>query len=324
MKSTLRAPTVALTTAAFTAALLLTSCDAEPEAQEEALGGGPVSNSGQIRASAPEPTGKQLSHDRLRSALEEQFDGAEITDTDTYWADQRDLNRELQKLAVSPTDCKSFVITSALPVPSGSLTAVARSENRQRAVYSFEDTEAAQSYVQNEQEGLAECREYRVTRELNDEQIEASTTLRPLEIRSGAETSLALQRRVESDGDSERSVGVLLSHGSLVAVAVETFEEDPDEAEMDQTVVELEAEAAAVLSQLTGEEIIAPEPEPEPEPEEDSDETGGAEEGGSEDSTSAEDSAEENDDAADPDNAADPDSSEQTTDETGGEESGDA
>ncbi|GAA4829192.1 hypothetical protein GCM10023354_04600 [Garicola koreensis] len=249
----------------MTLALVLSACGTTVEEDDPgSSGGGSVEGSmDQVQVTAPQPAGDQHSHDRMREALEDSIDGAEITDTDDWWGSLRDLNRELQKLRVEPAQCKSFVTSSALPVPSGALTAIAQHEQRQTAVYSFEDPDEAQTYANQEAEGAQKCDGHTVTRELDDEQIETETALDEVEVRSGAEDALAVSHAMEAADETQRGLTVLLRYGSTVVVNAATLDEPLDEEPREELAVDLEAQAAAVLSTLTGEEVTAPEPEPE-------------------------------------------------------------
>lgn len=117
-----RRPLSSLLGISMAAVLLLTSCS-EGGSDEEA--GQPTqeapSNPADEGSSAPEPTGDQLSHDDMRSAVEAHLSGATLTDTDDYWGDLRSIETELQKLDVEPVDCKQYVVESATPVPDGAL-----------------------------------------------------------------------------------------------------------------------------------------------------------------------------------------------------------
>lgn len=262
------ARTLVATSSALSMALFLSACgtplEEESEPADDGSGGG--GGMDEVQAMAPEPAGDQHSHDQLRSALDETIDGADITDTDDWWASLRDLNRELQKLRVDPAECKSFVTASALPIPSGALAAIAEHDQRQTAVYSFEDAEEAQTSVDQEFEGAELCAEHTVTRELeDDEELEAETALEKVEVRSGAEDALAVSHVLDAEGETQRGLTVLLRYGSTVVTAAQTLDEPLEESAEEELAIELEAEGAVVLSTLTGEEIIAPEPEPEDE-----------------------------------------------------------
>lgn len=261
------------------AALVLTGCEADLEGEDGPLGGGSLEGSvAQAQAKAPEPVGEQLSHQQMRAALDEHVEGASITDTDDWWPHLRDLNRELQKLRVQPTDCKPYVTASALPVPSGSLVAMAEQGAGQSVVYSFEDAESAQEYVQAEVSGLDRCADHTVIRDLGEEEVRAETRLREVDVASGAESALAVRRAVESDDNAQLDLGVLLRQGAVVVAVLQPLDDQDDD---EESAIELVAEAAAILSELTGEEITAPEPEPDLE-DEDSDDV--AEDDGSEES----------------------------------------
>lgn len=242
------------------ALLALTGCEADLEDEGGPLGGGSLDQSvSDAQVKAPEPVGEQLSHQQMRGALNEHSDGATITDTDDWWPNLRDLNRELQKLAVDPTDCKPYVTASALPVPLGALGALAESGDSQTVIYTFEDADAAQTYVDSERLGADRCDEHTVTRDLGEEQVQAQTTLTELSLRTGAEDGLAVGREMDASDATQRDLTVLLRHGPHTVLVAES--EDPD-ADQDDAVAELEARAADLLSAVVGEEIRAPEPEP--------------------------------------------------------------
>lgn len=285
MTSRLNPHTIAASTSAFSMALLLSACGtaAQEEPEQDTGGGAADGGMDQVQAMAPDPTGDQHSHDQMREALEESIDGAEITDTDEWWESLRDLNRELQKLRVDPAECKSFVTASALPVPSGALTAIAQHDQRQTAIYSFEDADEAQAHAEQEADGAQKCDGHTVTRELDDdEQIETETALDEVEVLSGAEDALAVSHAMEAEGETQRGLTVLLRYGSTVVINAATLDEPLEDEPRQELVVDLEAQAASVLSALTGEEITAPEPEPEDDEEgedngEDSDSDAGGE-----------------------------------------------
>lgn len=252
-------------------ALAVTGCEAELEDDDAPLGGGSLDSSvAEAEVEAPDPRGQQLTHEEMAQALESTVDSAAITDTDDWWPNLRDLNRELQRLAVDPTDCKPYVTASALPAPLGALGALAESDDSQTLIYTFEDADAAQDYVDSERMGLERCQEHTVTRDLGDEEVEAATSLTELSVLTGAEDGFAVGREMEASDTTQRDLTVLLRHGPHTVLTAEP--EDPD-ADQDEAVAELEARAAEVLSEVVGEEILAPEPEPEDDQESESDES---------------------------------------------------
>lgn len=255
----------ALATAAV-AAVVLTACEAELEEdpQNSGSGQGPGGMS-QMQAVAPEPTGSQYNHEAMREAVEAHVDTASITDTDDWWGSLRDINRELQKLRVRPTDCKSLVTASALPVPAGALAVIADRDSGSIFVHSFKDAAAAGAAMNSEIDGADSCAEHTVIRDLGEEEFEARTTLTDIRIRSGADEHLAVRREVEADGETQRDLAVVLRHDTVISGAVQPLEEEIDRSEAEDLVVELEAQAAAVLSELLDEEITPPDPEPEDE-----------------------------------------------------------
>lgn len=279
---------------AAVATVLLTACEADqpedsqdPEARQ--AGGG----MSQVEAVAPDPQGSQYSHDEMRAAVESAVSPRTVSDTDDWWGSLRDINRELQKLRVEPSRCKSVVTASALPVPTGALTVSAAVESGSVFLHSFEDASAALSMIEAERQGARECDDHTVIRASGDDEFQAHTELGRLQVRSGAQDALAVRRVVDSDSETQRDVLVLIREGSVVAGASREIAEDLGEDERRDLVVELEAEAAAALSELLGEDITAPEPEPEddepgsegePESDEDPDadepDTGGSEDDG--------------------------------------------
>lgn len=119
----LHRPARAVTALALTGLLTLTACEADLPQQGDAGGAGGFEGEGFDELTAPDPRGSQLSHDDMREVLEEHYSAAGVTDTDDYYASLRDIETELQKLAVDPTDCKQYVVQSASPVPEGALIA---------------------------------------------------------------------------------------------------------------------------------------------------------------------------------------------------------
>lgn len=116
-------PARAVTAFALTGLLTLTACEADLPQQGDGDGAGSSDGEGFDELAAPDPRGSQLSHDDMREVLDEHYSGAGVTDTDDYYASLRDIETELQKLAVDPTDCKQYVVQSASPVPEGALIA---------------------------------------------------------------------------------------------------------------------------------------------------------------------------------------------------------
>ncbi len=258
---------LALLTPALTCALLLTSClgeggDVPGAGGEGAQPGDVAAGQSEPTLTAPEPTGEQLDHDEMREALDTHASGS-ITDTDDYWEHMRDLSTELQRLSVDPNECKPYVTASALPVPSAALAAFAEDEDEHTAVYTFPDTDAAQTYVDNEQRAAGQCGEHTVTRELEGGDIEVTTEISELEILSGADSHLALQQEISQDGSSEHLIGVVLRHEAQVTAVSRPVEAPLGENEAEEVVVELEAAAATILEDLTGADLDPPEPQPE-------------------------------------------------------------
>ena len=250
------------------AALALTGCEDELAGEVGPLGGGSLDQSvSDTQAQAPEPSGDQFSHEQMREALQEHAGGT-VTDTDDWWPHLRDLNRELQKLQVQPTDCKPYVTASALPVPTGALGALAEAEDSQAVIYTFEDPTSAQDHLQTERTGMESCAEHTVVRDLGELQAEAVTELDELNVSTGAEEAVAVRRMMSDDDGTQRHLTLMLRHGAQLVLIDQPEDEDSDQ---DEAVVELEAAAALILSDLVGEEILAPQPQPEDDEEEDND-----------------------------------------------------
>lgn len=266
MTSPLRPQTILAATSAFALTLALAACEEPPpeENENDPLGGGSLEDSvSAAEATAPDPEGNQMAHEEMREILEEQLPEATVTDTDDWWANLRDINRELQKLEVDPIDCKPFVTASALPVPSGALAALADTGDRQAAIYSFEDWEAAQMHFQQEAQGLDRCSEHTVLRDVGEGESTAETELNEVEVLSGAADAVAVHRSVTADGDTQHDLAVVLRESAVVVGVVQPLEDPLGEESAEELATELEAEAALILSEAVGEEIIAPEPEPE-------------------------------------------------------------
>ena len=312
---------------ALTGLLALTACEGDVPDQQGSGDIGDYDAEGFDELSAPDPSGNQLSHEDMREVLEDHFDGADLTDTDDYYPDLRDIETELQKLAVDPADCKQYVVQSASPVPEGALivhadtsgeegsgedaeggsddeadegsqdaaasgagfsaTSVTRPfENegsaddeddasgdedpgseeedepvevdlpsgRQATVYSFQDSRASDAFFDGEQTGMENCGSYTVTRggigEDDEPDAESSTSVDAVEVDSEAEDALGIYREVESDGSTERSVAVLLRHGSQVVLLAAPTGGELDEDESEAAAEQLEGEAHAVLEDL--------------------------------------------------------------------------
>lgn len=112
---------------ALTGMLLLTGCEVDPEADDDAgpEGGGPVGSGDEEPLQAPDPQGDQLSHEEMRDVLSDHVSEARLTDTDNYMSGLRDVETELARLVVDPQDCKQYVVQSASPVPEGALVVFA-------------------------------------------------------------------------------------------------------------------------------------------------------------------------------------------------------
>lgn len=272
MQSQRRIRGLSVTSAALAAVFLLASCGADtgegagPDGSEPGEGGVATA-----QPAAPAPKGDQHSHEDMAAALDEVLDDASLTDTDDWWESLREINRELQKLRVSPSYCKAYVTSSASPVPAGALAAVAEHDSRRTAVYSFEGSEEAQHYANQEVTGAEECDEHTVIRELSSGDLEAETALTEVEVRSGADDALAVSSVVEADGETQNSLILLLRHQSTVVTNAEVLDEPLGTGEAEALAAELEQEAAAVLAAVTGDEIESPESEEDAEEDPDDD-----------------------------------------------------
>ncbi|RJN31910.1 hypothetical protein [Nesterenkonia natronophila] len=273
----------------------LVGCEADLETDDSPLGGGSLDSSvAEAQAEAPEPIGQQLTHQEMREVLEETLAPATLTDTDDWWPNLRDLNRELQRLEVHPTDCKPYVTASALPVPPGALGALAETDDSRTVIYTFTDADSAQEYVDSERLGVERCAEHTVVRDLGEEELKAETAVTELRVRTGAEDGLAVGREMEAPETAQRDLTVLLRQGAHTVLASDP--EDP-EAEQEDALTDLEARAAEVLSALAGEEIVAPEPEPEDDADSDEEQdTDDADDSEEADSENADDSADDDSD----------------------------
>lgn len=343
---------------ALTGLLALTACEADVPDQQ---GGGDVGDydaESFDELAAPDPSGNQLSHEDMRGVLEDHFDGAGLTDTDDYYPNLRDIETELQKLAVDPADCKQYVVQSASPVPEGALVVHADSSGgqgeegegsgddgsqegsqegsqgggsegdgqggdpaassggfsatsvtrpfdneggddgsggedsgdggsgdedsgdeddgsgedgaegeeedepvevdlpsgRQATVYSFQDSRASDAFFDGEETGLENCGSYTVKRggigEDEEPDAETSTSVDAVDVESEADGALGIYREVEADDSTERSVAVMLRHGSQAVLLVAPAGGELDQDESEAAVEELEQEAHAVLEDL--------------------------------------------------------------------------
>ena len=184
-------------------------------------------------------------------------------------------------------------------MPTGALGALAESGDSQAVIYTFEDSASAQDYLQTERTGLESCAEHTVVRDLGEPQAEADTELTELSVSSGAEEAVAVQRVMSDEDDTQRHLTLILRHGAQLVLIDQPEDEETDQ---DAAIVELEASAALILSDLVGEEILAPEPEPEDDEdvEENSDDADTPDEdtdsGGDDDGAESDDSAEDDSD----------------------------
>ena len=296
--------------------LLLSACGDDPalvdQDQDTGTGtGGDRSDPQQLQA--PDPQGNQLSHDEMRSVLEEHLPGAELTDTDDVVPDLRDLETELQRLVVDPQRCKQYVVESAKPVPEGALLAHAvdtteitdgdeedpddeseqdseedsgedsgedldgDEETLEATVYSFEDWEVAVAHFAGEESGVETCDTYSVSRPTGEgeDAVETESSIQTVSVTTVADGALGLTRELTSEDASSWSTAVMLRQGSQIVVMAESSQEEPDEDALDDVVESLQERAAAVLSDLTGEDLTVEEEEDE---DEEADEDEGADE----------------------------------------------
>ncbi|WP_010523733.1 hypothetical protein [Nesterenkonia sp. F] len=177
--------------------LALAGCGQDPAAVEQDSGDEALPDPGGTeQLTAPEPSGDQRSHQAMREALRSVYDAATLTDTNDVLPGARDLETELQRLAVDPQECKQHVVTSAMPVPDDALIAAAQvsagesgsdeddsessggsedaggsgdsagsssgplTAGREATVMSFLDVEAAAARIDGEQEGVENCPSY--------------------------------------------------------------------------------------------------------------------------------------------------------------------
>lgn len=138
---------------ALTGLLALTACEDEVPQEQGSGEAGDFDDEGFDELEAPDPRGNQLSHEEMREILEDHFDGAGLSDTDDYYPNLRDIETELQKLAVDPTDCKQYVMQSASPVPEGALIAHADSGGAQNSGEGSESDSEDQADEGSQDEG---------------------------------------------------------------------------------------------------------------------------------------------------------------------------
>ncbi|GAA1171862.1 hypothetical protein [Nesterenkonia xinjiangensis] len=302
-----RRPAAVAVALAVSGVLMMAGCGDDPAIADRERGGGSIGDPGgnqQLRA--PEPEGNQLSHEEMREALEEYFGEATITDTDDVLPGLRDLDTELQRLRVAPQECKQYVVESASPLPDGSLVAHAvqtgsaggsgdsedsgdsgdsgdseasedtGSGSVEATVYTFADWESADALLSGEQDGVALCDTYTATRPSGEEDGEppvTEVTVEEVSVSSAADASLGLTQELRADGATSHLVAVMLRHGSQVVLVAEAGAEAPEEDE--DLVEQLQEQAAAVLSDLTGEDLAL---EDEDDDDEDADEDAGSDE----------------------------------------------
>lgn len=199
-----RRPVRGVLALAAAASLALAGCGQDPAAVEQDSGDEEVPDpGGPEQLTAPDPSGEQRSHQAMREALRAVYGSATLTDTDDVLPGARDLETELQRLAVDPQECKQHVITSAMPVPADALIAAAQvsagesgsdgsgsgdsegsdgsegsgrsggssgsssgplTAGREATVMSFLDVEAAAARIDGEQEGVENCPDYTTSR----------------------------------------------------------------------------------------------------------------------------------------------------------------
>ncbi|MDS2171313.1 hypothetical protein Q7C18_01205 [Nesterenkonia sp. CL21] len=320
-------------------ALVLTGCADDVAVRDSGGGGGAIGDPGGAQQlSAPEPEGSQLSHEEMREALESEFSGASITDTDDVLPGLRDLETELQRLRVNPQECKQYVVESASPLPDGALMAHAIQQDdgesgdsdgdtdgdsdgdtdgdsdsdtdgdsdsdgadgaREVTVYSFTDWRSADAYLAGEEDGLQLCESYTVTRDVGgDESPSTEVALELLSVGTAADAGLGLTQEMTVGDESTHLVAVALRQGSQIVLVAEAPNEEPEDDDVEDLVEDLQEQAAAVLSELTGDDLSLEEDE------EDTDGDGEGEEdsdGEGEEDSDGEDSDEGADDAADAD-----------------------
>ncbi|GAB3187968.1 hypothetical protein [Nesterenkonia suensis] len=281
-----RRPVALALAVAACSALLLVGCGEDPAIADRERGGGPIGDpGGEQQLRAPEPEGNQLPHEQMAEALEEHLPGATITDTDDVLPGLRDLETELQRLRVDPQECKQYVVQSASPLPDGALMVHAaghggsdaelpedpgedpgedsdaagpRSGEREATTYSFVDWEAADAFLVGEQDGAERCESYTASRRAGGEGDDLPATeveLETVPVRTAADASLGMAQEMTADGDTSHVVAVMLRQGSQVLLIAEAAEEEPADEEREELVEELQEQAAAVLSALTGEDL---------------------------------------------------------------------
>ncbi|GAA3050429.1 MULTISPECIES: hypothetical protein [Actinomycetes] len=302
-------------------ALALTGCADDVAVRDSGGGGGAIGDPGGAQQlSAPEPEGSQLSHEEMREALESEFTGASITDTDDVLPGLRDLETELQRLRVNPQECKQYVVESASPLPDGALMAHAIQQDdggsgdsdgdsdsdtdgesggdsdsdgadgaREATVYSFTDWRSADAYLAGEEDGLQLCESYTVTRDVGgDESPFTEVALELLSVGTAADAGLGLTQEMTVGDESTHLVAVALRQGSQIVLVAEAPNEEPEDDDVEDLVEDLQEQAAVVLSELTGDDLSL---------EEDEEDTDGDDEG--EEDTDGEDEGEENSDGED-------------------------
>ncbi|OSM43513.1 hypothetical protein [Nesterenkonia sp. PF2B19] len=307
-------------------ALALTGCADDVAVRDSGGGGGAIGDPGGAQQlSAPEPEGSQLSHEEMREALESEFTGASITDTDDVLPGLRDLETELQRLRVNPQECKQYVVESASPLPDGALMAHAIQQAdggsgdsdgdtdgdsdsdgadgaREATVYSFTDWRSADAYLAGEEDGLQLCESYTVTRDVGgDESPSTEVGLELLSVGTAADAGLGLTQEMTVGDESTHLVAVALRQGSQIVLVAEAPNEEPEDDDVEDLVEDLQEQAAAVLSELTGDDLSL---------EEDEEDTDGDDEGDGDDGEGEEDS-----DGEDSDEGADADADEDSADQ---------
>lgn len=120
---------------------------------------------------------------------------------------------------------------------------------RQAVIYTFPDWRAADSHFTAEQDGLDECDSYTAQRSADDA-VETSTSIDRVDLSSDADAAYGITRRISSAGENEHSAAVTLRTGSHIVTVMVPLQDSLSEEEAEVAVVELEEEAADLLSSL--------------------------------------------------------------------------
>ncbi|MBO0595629.1 hypothetical protein I2485_07850 [Nesterenkonia sp. E16_7] len=122
-------------------------------------------------------------------------------------------------------------------------------EQRQALILSFRDWRAADAHLAAEQDGLESCDSYTASRGEEDS-VETSTSVDPVEVSSDAEAALGTTTRISSEGEREDSAAITLRGGSHIVTVTVPLSEGLSEDEAEVAVEELEAEAVELLESL--------------------------------------------------------------------------